>query len=293
MLLLVLSLAIVPSLTRNRARRIDAEVERVDIAPCQLHPRFAVTMSRIATCNAKVAITDTILHEIDHSRGYQPTINPETAHCIVKTSTLVNMQRGLVAFILVCLFVATHAFNAAFRASSRPRTGLRSDLTMKGKGGKVPVNQRGEYMKQQRMMDQKAQMEMGKKEGVPVFKVFVRPVAGGLWIPCGDLAGDDRATALVNAYMSGFMTDMYKNQIRQGIAKSVFSQEDAFVNGLIQNYKPFKKFTKKDLQFGFKVDYEGLEEKMGEQKIEALEPGMEKNWGDNIREGLSGMFNNN
>ena len=47
------------------------------------------------------------------------------------------MQRGLVAFILVCLFVATHAFNAAFRASSRPRTGLRSDLTMKGKGGKV------------------------------------------------------------------------------------------------------------------------------------------------------------
>ena len=212
------------------------------------------------------------------------------------TPTIVNMQCKLIVCILACLLTMSWAFNGGFRAvstRSSPRTCLRSaGLVMKGKGGKVPVNQRGEYMKQQRMMEQRAQMEMGKKEGVPVFKVFVRPKAGGLWIPCGDLAGDERATALVNAYMSGFMTDMYKTQIRQGIAKSVFSQEDAFVNGLIENYKPFKKFTKNDLQFGFKVDYEGLEEKMGEQKIEALEPGMEKNWGDNIREGLSGMFVN-
>ena len=203
------------------------------------------------------------------------------------------MHYCLILCSLALLVIYTTAFNGSRRVISSRRTGSRSVLTMKGKGGKVPVNQRGEYMKQQRMMEQKAQMEMGKKEGVPVFKVFVRPRAGGLWIPCGDLAGDERATALVNAYMSGFMTDMYKTQIRQGIAKSVFSQEEAFVNGLIENYEPFRKFTKSDLQFGFKVDYEGLEEKMGEQKIEALEPGMEKNWGDNIREGLGGLFGNN
>ena len=173
---------------------------------------------------------------------------------------------------LALLFITAMAFNSAPRVIKSRSIGSRSDLTMKGKGGKVPVNQRGEYMKQQRMMDQKAQMEMGKKEGVPVFKVFVRPRAGGLWIPCGDLAGDERATALVNAYMSGFMTDMYKTQIRQGIAKSVFSQEDAFVNGLIENYKPFRKFTKSDLQFGFKVDYEGLEEKMESRRLKPLSP---------------------
>jgi hypothetical protein len=216
-----------------------------------------------------------------------------TPHFVTRHPIVVIMQCGLVLCVLALFFVSTIAFNGARMATNIRRISSRSELTMKGKGGKVPVNQRGEYMKQQRMMDQKAQMEMGKKEGVPVFKVFVRPRAGGLWIPCGDLAGDERATALVNAYMSGFMTDMYKTQIRQGIAKSVFSQEDAFVNGLIENYKPFRKFTKNDLQFGFKVDYEGLEEKMGEQKIEALEPGMEKNWGDNIREGLGGLFGNN
>lgn len=33
---------------------------------------------------------------------------------------------------------------------------------MKGKGGKIPINQRGEYLKQQRMMESKNQMEQEK-----------------------------------------------------------------------------------------------------------------------------------
>jgi len=102
----------------------------------------------------------------------------------------------------------------------------RGDLEMKGKGKRVPIDQRGEFLKQQRMLEARAAVEKDKPDGVPVFKVFVRPVAGGLWIPCGDLAGDQRATALVNAWMSGFLTDMYKGQLDQGIARSIFSQED-------------------------------------------------------------------
>lgn len=194
--------------------------------------------------------------------------------------------------VLIVLLATAGAFNVG---SSRKQVGAARGgmLTMKGKGGRVPVNQRGEYLKQQRMMEAKAQMEANKVDGVPVFKVFVRPKAGGLWIPCGDLAGDQRATALVNAYMSGFMSEMYEGQIKQGIAKSIFSQEEQFVNGLIENYKPFKKFTKDDLQFGYKVEYEGLEEKMGEQSIQPLEKGMEKNWADNVREGLGGLFSGN
>ena len=150
-------------------------------------------------------------------------------------------------------------------------------------------------------------------------QIFVRPKAGGIWIPCGDLAGDQRATALVNAWLSGFLTDMYRNQLDQGIARSVFNQEDSFVKGMFrytfilvlysiliveescicamhgmctiynihthiarlcvysiirviitytydshthiyntgitENFKPFKKFTKDELQFGFKVDF--------------------------------------
>lgn len=169
----------------------------------------------------------------------------------------------------------------------------RLDLEMKGKGGKVPVNQRGEFMKRQRMIQQKQQLDANKKEGVPVFKVFVRPKTGGLWVPCGDLAGDNRATALVNAWMSGFLEGTYKSQLDKGVAQSIFTQEDAFVKGLIENYKPFKKFTKDDLQFGYKVEFEGLEEKVGEQKVTVLEKGMEKGWLDNIKEGFSEMMGGN
>jgi len=95
-------------------------------------------------------------------------------------------------------------------------------------------------MKQQRMMQAQQAMQANKKDGVPTFKVFTRPKAGGLWIPCGDLMGDERATALCNAWMSGFMQDMYKNQLDQGIAKSLFSQGDQFVQNLLDNYKPCK-----------------------------------------------------
>jgi hypothetical protein len=131
-------------------------------------------------------------------------------------------------------------------------------------------------------------------------------------IPCGNLAGDNRATSLVNAWMSGFLTETYKTQLDQGIARSIFSQEDryvqymtrsilfiinkvynyfySFANGIIANYKPFKKFKKEDLRFGYKVKFEGLEEKMGEQKVTELVKGMEKNWIDNVREGFSGLF---
>lgn len=196
----------------------------------------------------------------------------------------------MLQILLLCSIMALAlAFNVN-RALTRSRIS-RGNLEMKGKGGKVPVNQRGEYLKQMRMMEQQNQMKQNQKEGVPIFKVFVRPKAGGLWIPCGDLAGDERATAVVNAYMSGFMTDMYKGQLDNGIARSIFAQEDQFVAGLIDNYKPFKKFTKDDLEFGYKVEFEGLEEKMGEMKITVIEKGMEKNWGDNVRDAIGGIFN--
>ena len=158
---------------------------------------------------------------------------------------------------------------------------------MKGKGGKVPINQRGEFLKQQRMMESKNQMEKEKPDGVPVFKVYVRPKVGGLWIPCGDLAGDKRALSLVNAWMSGFLTDVYRGQLDAGIARSIFSQEDSFAMNIIENYKPFRKYTKADLQFGYKIDFPGLEEKMGEQKITPITSDMNKSWLDTAKEGFS------
>jgi len=193
---------------------------------------------------------------------------------------------------LICVVLAlTVASLSLLKTSTIRPVPFKSNVgAMLMKGRKVPIDQRGEYMKQQRILEQKSKMEKEKPQGVPIFKVFVRPRVGGLWIPCGDLAGDNRALALVNAWMSGFLTDMYRNQIDQGIARSIFSQEDTFVQGLIANYKPFKNYTKDQLQFGYKVEFEGLEEKVGEQKVRPLEKGMEKNWIDNVKEGFGNMF---
>ena len=75
-----------------------------------------------------------------------------------------------------------------------------------------------------------------------------------------------------------------------GVAKSISAQDDAFAKNIIENYKPFKKFSKEDLQFGYKIKFIGLEEKMGEQKITPIVEGMEKNWADGVRESLGNLF---
>jgi hypothetical protein len=199
---------------------------------------------------------------------------------------MTNLAALLVVLALVCASVGAWSTVAA-KGRVRSHVGA---MQMKGKGQRVPIDQRGEYIKQQRMMEAKKQMEGDKPDGVPVFKIFVRPKVGGLWVPCGDLAGDNRATALVNAWLSDFMSDMYKTQMDKGVAKSIYSQEEAFTKSLIENYKPFKRFTKGDLEFGYKVAYEGVEEKKGEQKVTVLSKGMEKSWFDNVKESVSGVF---
>jgi Family of unknown function (DUF6523) len=205
------------------------------------------------------------------------------------TSTTKACKRMVPTSLIILIFVVVALTATAFNVRTSERVTIRSanSLVMKGKGGKIPINQRGEYLKQQRMMESKNQMEKEKPDGVPVFKVYVRPRVGGLWIPCGDLAGDKRATSLVNAWMSGFLTDLYRGQLDQGIARSIFSQEDSFAMNIIENYKPFRKYTKSDLEFGYKIDFPGLEEKMGEQKITAIAQGMEKSWLDVAKDGFS------
>jgi hypothetical protein len=202
-----------------------------------------------------------------------------------------SLLLSLLLFFLIAIYVNSFNYELLCRNNNNIRFTKNRLLEMKGKGNRVPIDQRGEFLKRQRMMEVQKEMYKTKADSsVPIFKVFVRPKAGGLWIPCGDLAGDQRSAALVTAWMSGFMTDMYKGQLDNGIARSLFTQEDAFVKNIVENFKPFKKFTKDDLEFGYKIEFAGLEEKMGEQKIMKIEKGMEKTWVDKAKENFGNLF---
>lgn len=199
------------------------------------------------------------------------------------------MLSVLSAIVLISMLVCTKSLYIPKQSTTQSYKSNVGQLVMKGK--KIPIQYRGELMKQKRMMELKNQMEKDKPEGVPIFKLFVRPKVGGFWIPCGDLAGDKKATALVNGLMSGFLTDTYRNQLDQGIARSVFNQEDTFVKNLIANYRPFKNYGKDDLMFGYTIEFEGLFEKLGQQSVRTIEKGMEKSWIDNVKEGFGNLFN--
>lgn len=183
------------------------------------------------------------------------------------------------------------AYLASTAASTSTKCIRHTSLVMKGgRGGKVPPHLRGEYVKRQRMMEQQQQTKRQRPTDVPVFEIFARSKRGGIWVPTGELAGDNRAASLVNAWMSGFLTDFYRGQLDRGVARSIYAQEDVFTEGLIKNYRPFNKFTKDDLEFGYKVSFPGLEEKMGEQKVVVLQKDMQKGWFDKIKESYQNLF---
>ena len=51
------------------------------------------------------------------------------------------------------------------------------------------------------------------------------------------------------------MSEMYKSTLDKGVARSVFAQEDMLITGILENYKPMRKFTKEQLEFGYKVSF--------------------------------------
>ena len=94
----------------------------------------------------------------------------------------------LISMLSLLLFTSTNSFSIICPIRSIAKQ--QRLLEMKGKGGRVPINQRGEFLKRQRMIEQQQGIKAGvaeQKTDVPVFCVFVRPKAGGLWIPVGDL----------------------------------------------------------------------------------------------------------
>ena len=148
---------------------------------------------------------------------------------------------------------------------------------------------------EQQAKEAKERIRKEKAAGVPIFRIFAKPKVGGVWLPCGEFVGEKRATAVVNAWMTGFMEKMYKTQLDQVVARSLYSQGDMFTKSVAANYHLLqggyrKVGDKNELDFGYIVDCLGLEEKKGPQSITVLEAGMEKSWFDKIKESVVNVF---
>ena len=83
--------------------------------------------------------------------------------------------------------------------------------------------------------------------------------------PCGTLKGDDRSKQLVDGWIqNGFgLGGMIKGNIDKSVANSLFGQEDSvkkLADQICKTY-PALKSAKKDFTFGYKIEYDNLEEK--------------------------------
>ena len=74
------------------------------------------------------------------------------------------------------LIVNVESFNGFLSGGANSRA-LNRYLEMKKRGDKVPIQQRGEFLKRQQMIEKREQYQKEAPSGeeVPVFEVFMRP----------------------------------------------------------------------------------------------------------------------
>jgi hypothetical protein len=144
------------------------------------------------------------------------------------------------------------------------------------------------------MKKQMEAMKTARKRNpdVPYFQLYVRPKTNTGWLPFAEFEGDQKATALVNAWLSGFLRDFYKGQMDQGIANSIYQNEQKVLE-TTKNIRVISKYTIDELVFGYKVNFKGVEEKIGKQEVYTIKKPSEqqqKGWFDNVKDSLSNLF---
>ena len=168
----------------------------------------------------------------------------------------------------------------------------------------VPVNMRGNYKKMQEMNSMREQMIQAStpgQDGMPVFNLYVRSKRANVsisycqynetkslqvWYPAGSFKGDEKSAALAKSYSDdGFMSGMSKNQLDSGVEGSLFQDLKKLKESIVRTYPQLKK-TRDELEFGYKLAFDGLSEEKG--KMNLVEPKERKGLLDNFK----GMFGN-
>ena len=148
----------------------------------------------------------------------------------------------------------------------------------------VPVNMRSNYRKQQQMASMREQMinaSQPGEDGLPVFNLFVRTKKANMWYPCGSFKGDERSAALASNYRDqGMLAGISKKQLDSGVAGSLYRDLPKLKESVVRGYPQLRK-AKDELEWGYKLAYEGLSEELG--KIQEIEPKEQKGVFDGIK----------
>ena len=103
-----------------------------------------------------------------------------------------------------------------------------------------------------------------------------------MWYPCGSFKGDERSAALAKSYADGGMlSGISKKQLDGGIAGSLYQDLAKLKETVVRAYPQLRK-SRNDLEFGYKLAYEGLSEDKSKEII-PVEPKENKGPLDGIR----------
>lgn len=170
------------------------------------------------------------------------------------------------------------------KASVSPSIGRSSTLEMKKGKENVPPAMRSQYRRQKEMSKMRDQMIEAQKpgpDGLPVFNLFVRTKRANMWYPCGSFKGDERSAALCTSYRdNGILAGLSKKQLDSGVSGSLYRDKDKLVETICRGYPQLRK-SRDDLEFGYKLAYEGLTE--DQSKINVIEVKEQKGFLDGIK----------
>lgn len=101
-----------------------------------------------------------------------------------------------------------------------------------------------------------------------------------MWYPCGSFKGDEKSRALAANYRdNGILAGISKKQLDSGIEGSLYRDLPKLKESIFRAYPQLRK-SKDDLQYGYKLAFEGLPE---DEKICEVTPKEQKGVFDNVK----------
>jgi hypothetical protein len=200
------------------------------------------------------------------------------------------------SLLAACMLASAHAFSSMLGTSVSALggkvlvTGTSNGACLEMKKGKanVPPQMRSQYNRQKEMMAQRDAMIAASKpgpDGLPVFNLFVRSARANMWYPCGSFKGDEKSRALASNYKdNGLLAGISKKQLDSGIEGSLYRDLPKLNESIFRAYPQLRK-SKDELQYGYKLAFEGLPEN---EPICVVTPKEQKGVLDGIKNMFSG-----